>query len=133
MDETDELVALLRTVSDEQSFLKFVEALISSRVRAVEAEKKNPRSPFGPNAGDWENTSIERFLESAVARARDTNCGLDQGLRPAIRGSSLPSSFLPESIVNDPVRTFPIISLELAFIVDSQSKKTQAFPCVLWA
>lgn len=80
MNETGDLVALLDTVSDEQSFLKFVAALISDRVRAVEAEKKNPSSPFGPDAGGWENTSIEQFLESAVAWAKDLNFGLEQGL-----------------------------------------------------
>ena len=59
MDPREQLNKTMAIVADEQSFLKFVEALISDRVRAVEAEKKNPRSPFGPNAGeDWENTSV---------------------------------------------------------------------------
>ena len=61
-------------------FSKFIEALIPDRVRVAEAEKEKPSSVWGPYAGDWQNASIEHFLESAVAWAADTNFGLDQGL-----------------------------------------------------
>jgi len=67
------LDTMLENVSDEKSLLKFIEALISDRVRAAEAEKEKPSSPRGPDAGGWENTSIEHFLESPVAWAADTN------------------------------------------------------------
>jgi hypothetical protein len=81
MDPTEKrLDDMLTNVSDEKSFLKFVEALISDRTRAAEAEKENPSGPWGPDAGGWENNSIETFLESAVAWAADSNFGLNQGL-----------------------------------------------------
>jgi hypothetical protein len=38
-------------VCDEKSFLEFVKALIADRERAVEAEKRKPSSPYGPDAG----------------------------------------------------------------------------------
>ena len=67
-------------VCDEKSFLDFVNALIADRERAIEAEKQNPSSLYGPDAGGWENVSIEPFLEAAVAWAEDSNFGLNQGL-----------------------------------------------------
>ena len=67
-------------VCDEKPFLEFVKALIADRERAVEAEKRKPSSPYGPDAGGWENTSIDRFLEAAVPWAEDSNFGLNQGL-----------------------------------------------------
>lgn len=67
-------------VCDEKSFLEFVKDLIADRERAIEAEKQNPSTPYGPDAGGWENVSIEHFLEAAVAWAEDSNFGLNQGL-----------------------------------------------------
>lgn len=64
-------------VCDEKSFLEFVNALIADRERAVKAEKQKPSRP---DAGGWENTSIDRFFEAAVAWAEDSNFGLSQGL-----------------------------------------------------
>lgn len=37
-------------------------------------------SPYGPDAGGWENISIESFLEAALAWAESTNFGASQGL-----------------------------------------------------
>ena len=72
---------LVDQVDSEESFLTFIAALVVDRVRAVQAEKEHPSSPYGPDAGGWENTSIESFLESASAWAEATNFGLTQGLR----------------------------------------------------
>jgi hypothetical protein len=80
MDEERQLDDMLTNVSDEKSFLEFVEALISDRKRAAETKKEKPSSSWGPDAGGWENTSIETFLESAAAWATTSNFGLDQGL-----------------------------------------------------
>jgi hypothetical protein len=80
MEPEGTLDTMLENVSDEKSLLKFIEALISDRARVAEAQKEKPSSPRGPDAGGWETTSIEHFLESAVAWAADTNFGLDQGL-----------------------------------------------------
>jgi hypothetical protein len=49
-------------VCDEKSFLEFAHALIADRERAIQAEKQKPRSPYGPDAGGWENVSIGGFL-----------------------------------------------------------------------
>jgi SRSO17 transposase len=55
---------MLEKVSDEKSLLKFIEALISDRVRAT-AEKEKPSSPWGRDAGGWGNTLVDHFFESA--------------------------------------------------------------------
>ena len=70
-----ELHELAENVSDEKSFLTFVEALYKDRENAVRKEKATPSSPYGPDAGGWENTTIEDYLESAFAWAEDSNFG----------------------------------------------------------
>ena len=72
---------LLERVNSEESLLAFIAALAKDRRDAVVAEKDNPSSPYGPDAGGWENTTIEDFLESAAAWAESTNFGLTQGLQ----------------------------------------------------
>jgi|SRR5215471_3092956 len=67
-------------VCDEKSFLEFVDALVADRIRAIEAEKQKPSSPYEPDAGGWENVSVDRFLEAAARWAEDTNVGLTLGL-----------------------------------------------------
>jgi hypothetical protein len=71
---------LLERVNSEESLLAFIAALAKDRRDAVAAEKSNPSSPYGPDSGGWENTSIEDFLEAAAAWAESTNFGLTQGL-----------------------------------------------------
>ena len=66
---------LAENVSDEKSFLTFVEALYKDRENAVRKEKETPSSPYGPDAGGWENTTIEDYLESSYAWAKDTDFG----------------------------------------------------------
>jgi hypothetical protein len=73
---------LLERVNSEGSLLAFIAALVKDRRDAVVAEKSSPSSPYGPDAGGWENSSIEAFLEAAAAWAESTNFGLTQGLRP---------------------------------------------------
>jgi hypothetical protein len=75
-----ELHQLIDAVHDQQSLLRFIKALAEDRRSAVAAEKSNPASPYGPDAGDWENITIEAYLESAAAWAVDTNFGATQGL-----------------------------------------------------
>jgi hypothetical protein len=69
-------------VCDEKSFLEFAKALESDRRRAVEAEKLNPSSPYGPDAGGSENTTIEDFLNSAVAWAEGSHFGKPPATNP---------------------------------------------------
>src|SRR5262245_15112752 len=42
-----------------------------------------PSSPFGADAGGWENITIEQFLDAALAWAESTDMGVSQGL-PAV-------------------------------------------------
>lgn len=75
-----ELDEQLDRVTDQASFLAFARALARDRAAAVQAEIESPAAPYGPDAGGWENVSIESFLESAVAWAEDSNFGLHPGL-----------------------------------------------------
>ena len=77
-----DLVDLLKEVNSERSLLDFIAALIKDRREAIAAEQRKPSNPYGPDAGGWENTSIEAFLEAAAAWAESTNFGLSQGLQP---------------------------------------------------
>lgn len=71
---------LLALVTDERSFLAFTQALAHDRAASGAAESKQPSSPFAPENGGWENTTIEAFLEAAAAWAESTNFGESQGL-----------------------------------------------------
>ncbi len=78
-----ELHNLLESVSDEESFLAFVNALRKDRETDIAAEKASPSSPYGSTQGGWENVTIESFLESACSWAEDTGFGESQNLRDA--------------------------------------------------
>jgi hypothetical protein len=73
---------LLQSVNDESSFLAFAMALAEDRIESREKEKISPGSPYAADANGWENTSIEDFLEGAVAWGESTRLGLTQGLSP---------------------------------------------------
>lgn len=60
-----ELHELLDRVEDEATFLTFVRALLSD---------------LQVSGASWENSSLEQFLESALAWAESTNLGATQGL-----------------------------------------------------
>jgi hypothetical protein len=81
MTETDnEMIARLEAVTDANSFLAFVHALVADRESAVQRERTQPSSPWGPDAGGWENTRIETYLEAAASWAESTDFGVSQGL-----------------------------------------------------
>ena len=67
-------------VHDRESFFAFVAALMADRRASVAAERVAPSSPYGPDAGGWENVSIEDYLEAALAWAESTGMGESQGL-----------------------------------------------------
>jgi hypothetical protein len=71
----DALETAYDLVADEQTFLRFVEALAEDRRTAVRLEAERKSSPFGPDAGGWENTTIEDFLGAGLAWAEDTQFG----------------------------------------------------------
>ena len=62
-------------VNDEESFILFVKELVKNREEAIRSQKENPSSPYGPDAGGWENTTIERYFEGAIAWAEDSEFG----------------------------------------------------------
>ncbi|CAM5640700.1 hypothetical protein MAUB1S_11026 [Mycolicibacterium aubagnense] len=63
--------SLIERVTDLPSFVAFLAALRDDRTDAAAKDRLNPPSPHGPGAHDWENVSIESFLEAAVGWAED--------------------------------------------------------------
>ena len=59
------------SVVDRETFLVFLRELARDREIAAAHELSKPSSPYGPDAGGWENTSIETYLESCAAWATD--------------------------------------------------------------
>ena len=57
------------TVSDRDSFVRFVEALIEDRTKADELENSEPERYRLGGANDWQNSSIAAYLECALAGA----------------------------------------------------------------
>jgi hypothetical protein len=78
-----DMASLLELVVDQPTFLAFVRALQADRAAALEMERRSRASPFGPDAGGWENVTIESFLECAIAWADDSQFGASQGLSSA--------------------------------------------------
>ncbi|XVN15726.1 hypothetical protein QZH46_07060 [Pseudomonas corrugata] len=62
-----ELHDLLDQVNDSQTFLRFARALMADCADSM----------------DWENNTIEGFLESAIAWAESSDFGISQGLQPS--------------------------------------------------
>ena len=71
-----------KAVTDEGSFIAFLELLAEDRADEVAKESVNPSSPYGPGANGWENGSIETFLERASAWAQDSINGLTTYEKP---------------------------------------------------
>lgn len=65
-----ELSDLLNEVSDDQSFLRFARALMEDGSVATEEN-------------GWQNSTINGFLDSAIAWAEASDFGLSQGLQPS--------------------------------------------------
>jgi hypothetical protein len=67
-----ELHDLLDLVNDDQTFLRFARALMADRAATASEDST-----------DWENNTIEGFLESAIAWAETSDFGIRQGLQPS--------------------------------------------------
>ncbi|HEY0735210.1 MAG TPA: hypothetical protein VGD69_09925 [Herpetosiphonaceae bacterium] len=78
-----ELHKLVETVSDERSFLAFVDALLKDRELAAAEEKASSSGADELPQHRWENVTIEAFLEAAHAWAKDSDFGARQGLKAA--------------------------------------------------
>lgn len=82
----NELFSAVKSVRDEETFLEFLITLRDHREASVAQEKESPSSPYCADAGGWENTTIERFLDAAVSWARASSKGLP------LTGYELPSN-----------------------------------------
>ena len=82
LQDDDELFEARESVHDEETFLQFLLALRDDREASIAPEKASPSSPFGPEAGGWENTTIERFFDTAVRWAWDSVNGNPFYTRP---------------------------------------------------
>lgn len=71
------LFATLEGVVDEETFLAFVEALAADRIAA----SRMPVTADG-RQGEWENHSIDSFLEAAHSWAEDSGFGIRPGPKP---------------------------------------------------
>ena len=69
------LVEMYEAVVDEATFIQFVKALAADRRNAEEMEKAKPSSPYGPDAGGWENVTIADYLEAGLAWAEGSHFG----------------------------------------------------------
>jgi hypothetical protein len=76
-----ELHEAVDSTRDWTTFLNFARQLLADREDAVARERVTPPSPFDLcGANNWQNVTIEGFLEGAIAWAEDTNFGGTQGL-----------------------------------------------------
>ena len=62
---------LIERVNSRDSFLEFVSALRADLLASHAQEAATPSSPYGPNALDWENPSLDRYLEALRAWTDD--------------------------------------------------------------
>ena len=69
------LVDYLNRVEDQKSFIEFAKALQADKEDENRKEKKKPSNPYGHGWNGWENTTIDGFLESAIAWAEDSEFG----------------------------------------------------------
>lgn len=66
-----ELHELLEDVNDRDTFVRFVKALIQNRREADELTRQNPEKFQWSGVLDWENGSIDTYLDAALACFED--------------------------------------------------------------
>ena len=81
-DETA-LSELLEQVHDRESFFMFVRALVRDRRAAVGTRGPVAARTDALDRQEWENGTIEAYLDAALAWAVDSNMGVTQGLPEA--------------------------------------------------
>ena len=77
-----ELNLKLEQVHDRDSFFEFVRQLVSDRRMEIEREAMDTSSPSPHDAAEWENSTIDSYLDAALSWAEDTGMGTTQGLSP---------------------------------------------------
>jgi hypothetical protein len=65
----------LEKVNDQKSFLEFARALQADKEDENRKEKESPSSPYSSGWNGWQNSSIETFLDAAIAWADASNFG----------------------------------------------------------
>ena len=63
---------LLENVCDEESFFIFVSALQADKEDESAKDKANPSNPYSHGYNGWQNSTIEGYLESAIAFTEDS-------------------------------------------------------------
>lgn len=79
---SDELRAALDAVCDEESFVRFLEALAADWEDEAAKEKTNPSPPYCSGANGWENGTIGAFQEAAAEWGRVSKDGLQYYVKP---------------------------------------------------
>lgn len=72
MEKYTDLIDLLDTVNDEDSFLDFLDAMAEEFAKSQAVEAKVPSPPFSQGAMGWENSRIDTFLDAAIRGAEQT-------------------------------------------------------------
>jgi hypothetical protein len=70
------------SVSDRNSFFRFVEALVADRTTAEELERSDPQRYALGGANDWQNGAISTYLECALAGVSDQQKWGDSPIGP---------------------------------------------------
>jgi hypothetical protein len=63
----------LENVTDRETFIEFVNALVEDRSNAEELEQQNIENYQPASALGWQNTSIESFLQAALVWLVDSD------------------------------------------------------------
>lgn len=71
-----QLQAILDSVTDEQSFLRFLQALAEDWEDEQQKELANPSPPYCTGANGWENGTIGAFLDAAFQWGDSSSDGL---------------------------------------------------------
>ena len=66
-----QLHELVERVNSRSTFLAFVSALHADLLASHAEESVPLSSPYGPNARDWENPSLDRYLEALQSWTED--------------------------------------------------------------
>jgi hypothetical protein len=69
---SDPLTQLLEQVTDQRTFLAFVDALAGDFADEREMEAEHPSSPYAAGVLGWENGRIDTFLDAAQAWGAST-------------------------------------------------------------
>jgi hypothetical protein len=77
-----DLYALADSVSDENSFLQFLQALANDWEEEQSLEITNPSSPYSSGALGWENGSVGAVLDAAVSWGTASIDGLKHYEKP---------------------------------------------------